>query len=517
MNRLLLVLSLILAVPAAAIALEVEPADLTRRPELLGREVTVDDRIKLTLTHDGRVWDEVLLMRTPVRFILTSHLRLKTAPDRGQPIRLRGILRKLNGRQDERGQEIYLCDVVERTLMKSDLERLDRAVADLGPKVAKQRYDWARWAGRRGTDFQDAALLRRADELNDQALRIEADLPSTDPPRHWLALSAKAKALGREVEAAALAHLGFRARLTKSTEAAEIERLAREVAESFPGAARPTHSSEDLGDWLPPYKIDPGNAYRLAPAEVRAALDHHLMADVLERKWDLLALADPKEGLTLAAQARERLPGRPEIARKLEDLGLKALERDVSSLRRDEVEALAKQLKVRGETEQAEAVARTWLDDRRTGRLNRRDVEGRIVLAELYIEMLGEHRAAGTLLREAWQIDPGSKALTRAYRRLGYRRDDDRWISTDEPSADSEPDETIAGPGRRESKDPLLGLTRKQVRARLGEPERIARAATQGQVVEQWTYRLPRGSQFINFIRVPGLPGATVQRHGLLP
>ncbi|MEO6809644.1 MAG: hypothetical protein ABI353_11085, partial [Isosphaeraceae bacterium] len=489
MSRFLLALSLVLAGTAAALAVENEPADLTRQPELLGREVTVDDRIKLTLTHDGRVWDEILLMRTSVRFMLPSHLRLKTAPDRGQPIRLRGTLRKLNGRQDERGQEIYICDVVERTLMKPDLERLNRAVADLGPKDAQPRYDWARWARRRGLDFQDEALLRRAVELDDQALRIEADQPSTDPPKHWLALSAKAKGLGRKVEAAALAHLGFRARLTKSAGAAEIERLAKEVGETFPDAARPT-PSKDLGDWLASYKTDPGDAYRRAPVDVQAAFDHRLLGDALERKWELLALADPKEALTLAAQARDRLPSRPEFARRLEDLGLEALERDVPSLRRDEVETLAKQLKDRGEAERAEAVTRTWLNDQRTSRLNRRDVEGRIALAELYIEMLGDHSAAGTLLRDAGRIDPGSKTLTRTYRRLGYRRDGDRWISPDEPpSADREPDETVDGPGRRETRDPLLGLTRRQVRARLGEPERIAKAATQGQVVEQWIYR----------------------------
>jgi hypothetical protein len=516
LSRFLLALGLVLAGPTFVFAVEVEPADLTREPELLGREVTVDDRIKLTLTHDGRVWDEILLMRTPVRFILPSHLRLKSAPDRGQPIRLRGTLRKLNGRQDERGREIYLCDVVERTLMKPDLERLNRAVADLGPKDAKARYEWARWAGRRGADFHDEALLRKADELNDQALRIEAALPSTDQPGHWLALSAKAKGLGRKVEAAALAHLGFRARLTKSAGAAEIERLTREIAETFPDSARPTPSN-DLGDWLASYKTDPADAYRRAPAEVRAALDHRLLADALERKWELLALADPKEALTLAAQARERLPDRPEIAQRLEEQGLEALERDVPSLRRDEVETLASLLKKRGEAERAETVTRTWLDDQRTNRLNRRDIEGRIALAELYIEMLGDHREAETLLREAWRIDPGSKTLTRTYRRLGYRRDGDRWISPDESSTTSDPAEPVDGPGRQETKDPLLGLTRGQVRARLGEPERIARSATQGQVVEQWIYRLPKGSQFLNFTRIPGLPQATVQRHGLLP
>jgi hypothetical protein len=46
--------------------------------------------------------------------------------------------------------------------------------------------------------------------------------------------------------------------------------------------------------------------------------------------------------------------------------------------------------------------------------------------------------------------------------------------------------------------DPLKGMTPDQVRARLGQPERIQRIAVQGMFLEQWSYNSPTPT-YINF------------------
>src|SRR5205085_1460185 len=128
---------------------EVEPSELTRRPELVGREVVVDDRVKLFILHEGTGFDEILLQRTPVVFRLPPDLRYQHPPDE-RVVRLKGVLRKAG--------DPWVCDVKAVELMPSDIQRLERAIAVLPPNDAEHRAAWARWAERRGTDFRDPVL-----------------------------------------------------------------------------------------------------------------------------------------------------------------------------------------------------------------------------------------------------------------------------------------------------------------------------------------------------------------------
>ena len=58
MIRSVVLLAGLLGIPlfstfAQAAATSVEPSELTKRPELIGREVSVDDRVALFLFHQG--------------------------------------------------------------------------------------------------------------------------------------------------------------------------------------------------------------------------------------------------------------------------------------------------------------------------------------------------------------------------------------------------------------------------------------------------------------------------------
>ena len=60
----------------------VEPGELVRRQDLVGREIVVDDRVAYYVARTGSDDDEVQLKRTPVTFLImkTIPTRMRTPP-----------------------------------------------------------------------------------------------------------------------------------------------------------------------------------------------------------------------------------------------------------------------------------------------------------------------------------------------------------------------------------------------------------------------------------------------------
>src|SRR5262249_43054986 len=97
----LVILAALFAPPSAAqeppAATTAEPRDLGKRRDLIGKEISVDDRVGVFLLHPGHDIDEVTLRRTPVVFRLPPRLRYRQSP--GAPAaRLQGILRREGGK-----------------------------------------------------------------------------------------------------------------------------------------------------------------------------------------------------------------------------------------------------------------------------------------------------------------------------------------------------------------------------------------------------------------------------------
>src|SRR5262249_24779375 len=152
--------------------------------DLVGKVVSVDDRVRLFQLHPGRGIDEVTLKRTPVVFRLPACLRFPRAPE-APAIRIEGVLKREGGQ--------LVCDVTDRELLPKDLERLNRGVDASPAGEFERRAGWARWAERRAKDFDDRELLERARAIDGDAIRIEAEHPSADPSAHWLRLARRAR------------------------------------------------------------------------------------------------------------------------------------------------------------------------------------------------------------------------------------------------------------------------------------------------------------------------------------
>ncbi len=85
---------------------------------------------------------------------------------------------------------------------------------------------------------------------------------------------------------------------------------------------------------------------------------------------------------------------------------------------------------------------------------------------------------------------------------MGFRKGDSGWYDPDlvkAKPADANGDRTPAN-----ASDSLKGLTRAQVRSRLGgKPDLVVRSASQGQCVEQWIYKNGKGTQIVRFLFDP--------------
>ena len=472
---------------AADPAIVVEASELARRPELVGREVIVDDRIRYFLeSKKGQGFDELILKRTEVPFRLASRSRYARPPSEPNAV-VRGVLKVVDGH--------LVGEVITLELLPGDSERLDREVARLRPDDFASKRTWAFWAERRGRELNDPKLEAKGVALEADALWSEAGRPGADPIA--LAEGAADRPIPRSLRDA-LYHRGFRAAEAKASTADTLDDLANRVRTALPRSVEPTKAPAPR----PIDDSDPASTYRAATDPERAALDRRLLADLIEKSLASRLADDPSKAGSLADEAARTLPDRPTVADKLRQRGLVEAERGVATMRQSEVEELAKTFRESGQEDRARRLFEEWLGDRRKNRLSASDAEGRVLLAANYEKLLGDRATAGALLSEAYAIDPESRAIADAFLRLGYRKGDSGWFDPDAGGAKTPSPSTAKGVAAPASEggDSLRGLTQAQARARLGgKPDRIVRSATQGTVVEQWIYRTGKTDQFIQF------------------
>jgi hypothetical protein len=479
-------------------AVAVEPAELERRTDLLGRAVEVDDRVKYYVPRPGSDQDELQLKRTPVVFLVPRRFRPSGAA-RMTSVVVRGILNRDGGR--------LVCQVTDLRSVPNDVDRLERGLAELGPKDYQTRKVWAEWAQRRAADFKDDALRKRAGSLEAEALRLEGELRrvGVDAPQEWLAMAQDARRRNvPEPEPSALAHRALQARLAAAADDASLRAVVREIESFFPAAAADRAAAgANLAAWLTPYSHDPAAAYRTAPPALRKALDRRLWADARERLLEQEARQDLASAVARSEQAAAELPEKPQLPGRLLNQALARSRQDLGGLRLAEVKEVAAiyRDKLR-QPDQALLVLREWLEIQRR-RLSHTDAEGPLVLANLYDELLQDRGTAVALLRKAWKIDPASQEIAEAFRTRGYRKAKDDWVeATPEAQGHAAPDGPPSAPVANQG---LRGLAPEEVRRKMGEPTRISYSASKGQLVEQWIYLdNPQFVRYVNFLRAPG-------------
>ncbi len=292
----------------------------------------------------------------------------------------------------------------------------------------------------------------------------------------------------------ARAYRSDRAALTAAQRPEACQAIADKIAKAHPLAVDPgaaTHPPDRLAQLL---ESDPETAFREATPGERNSMFRLLHDDALQRFFELRAVDTPQDVADLAQAARKRLPDRPDLPVALLDVAAKSL----PTLHHAEVENLARAYEQAGRPNGARDLRRRWLDDQREHRLGPDDADGRVSLAAQYRSILGDDATAATLLLDAYRIDKDSPSAASALLALNYRKEGDRWVA---PGTEAEPagnDATPATAAPANADGSPIGFTRDQVRAKMGgPPARMTRIATQGRIIEQWSYELDRGSRRI--------------------
>jgi tetratricopeptide (TPR) repeat protein len=487
-------------------AVAVDPAELGRRVDLVGKVVAVDDRVRFYQYHPGRGYDEVLLKRTDVVFRLPPKLR-PDGPPRPMPVVIHGIL--------ARGDDHLVCDVTALKVMPNDLERLDQAIGGLSSKDFENRKAWAAWAEARGKAFKDNALIQRARSLEEEALRVEGQrkIATVDAPNELLALAEQGRRRRiAEPEPSALAHQALQSQFVAAGDIESLKKVIASIERFFPEAAKDQAAGRiDLGRWSRAYSKNPWELYRdqSTPAHVRKALDRRLWTDAVAKLLELQASLDPRSALDMTSRAETEIPEKPEFAAKLLTLGLDQARQNLGSLRLSEVRALAQTYKEKlRNIPAALELYRSWLKAQRD-KLSETDAEGPLALAALYDELLLDRAEARKMLERAWKVDPGSKDVAEAFRTRGYRRVDDQWVDDAPTAAGAETGLAATEPPRSElpSVRGLRGKTPDEVsRLMASKPDGKVISGTKGQIIEQWIFLVPNQSQvrFVNFLYTPG-------------
>jgi hypothetical protein len=480
----------------AATPVQVEPSELARRQDLVGREVVVDDRVAYYVPRTGSEDDELQLKRTDVLFRVPRRLR----PPRGRMVS--AVVRAVVEREGNR----LVCRVTDLDLKPGDLDRLNAAVGQLGPRDYETRRAWARWAEHRASEFRDDSLMRRARALEAEALKLEGEdrRVSVDAPGEWLekAIDARRRKVP-EPEPSAWAHRAFRARLAGTNDVEGLRALRARVESFFPDARSDRGSAAvGLGRFQGPYADDPAAGYRAAPPNIRRALDRRLWADVEQRRLEGEPIPDMAAAVTLSEQAAGELPENPDLPTRLLEKAVAAARSVLGTLRLADVKGLADVYRARlRRPDEAQQVLRDWLQLKQS-KLSGGDAEGRLALAGLYEELVQDRVTAVDLLRKAWQIDPNSSEIAEALRSRGYRKEKDQWV---EENAGARPGPSGEGsnPARPSltSSSSLLGLTPDELERKLiTKPSFKNYVASKGQLIEQRVYLDTGSVRYVNLL-----------------
>ena len=315
----------------------VEPSELARRSDLIGKKVAVDDHLENYINRTGNDPDELATSANEDHFPGSTR-KLRPNDGTATGVIARGVIRRDGAR--------LVCDVSELKVMAGDLERVEAGVKGLSARDSETRKAWARWAEYRAKDFKNEALLRRARELEAEAFRIETEMKrlGVDAPQEWLAMAKDARRRRvPEPEPAALAHRALRAKLAGAADVPELEEVIQEIEKFFPKAAtEPESARANVARWEELYAKNPATAYREAPENARKAFDRRLWADANERLIDAQTTDDIPAALARAERATTLLPEKKELAAKLIDKAVGQARGRLGALRQSELKELCR-------------------------------------------------------------------------------------------------------------------------------------------------------------------------------
>lgn len=378
----------------------------------------------------------------------------------------------------------YVFQVESARELPGDLDVFLEKRRELRKAPAEKWYELGRWARRRGEFYRDHELLARSEEANLQAVELDRQALSRENPQGLLALAETARELQLPDKVThELVHEALVAqwRSSRKQTGEALTDLLKQITARLPGATEP----------LPTFDVErqreyfsaPRETYRQADAEARRTLHRMLYADVLLRTILPELAPDGSNGFAVAEKLHRLIPEQHALIESLRNRALAARAREIEKLSKSDMLALAQQYRDLQQPLAAEQVMESWLMLRQR-RLDPDDIEGLIALTDEFRKLLQRHERADRMLIDAWQRNPKATDLAERLQQAGYRLFEGKWLTSTE--FNNRPEGRLEQAIRAGRIEP--GMTSGNVRRSLGEPQRLARAATSGEINEVWTY-----------------------------
>lgn len=379
---------------------------------------------------------------------------------------------------------VYSFRVQSTRELPSDIETFleKRRQARNGPP--SKWYDLGAWAAHRGEFYKDQELLARSEEAYQKGIESERLALARDNPQGLFELAEKARRFKQpERKVQELLHEGI-AILWQSSRrqtGQPLAELTRIISERLSDSTKPLEIPAP--ELEKDYFASPVEYYLKSDDSTRRKLHRLLYVDVVLRTILPELRADGSNGFAVADKIEKQLREKHPQAERCRDQALAARSKEVETLSRTDLLALADSLKERGQPQSADQVIESWLT-LRLRQLEPDDTEGLILLTDDYRALLKRNDLANRLLMDGWSRNRKATDLAERLQQSGYRLHEGTWYT--EAQFNSRPEgrmEQVIRAGRVEP-----GMTASQVRRSLGEPQRQARAATSGLVSEIWSY-----------------------------
>ena len=466
------VLSVGMLHPSTARAQTYEIHEIDEQPELYrGRTIRIQGRFRSAGV--GKMY----LVDSPVEFNLGNHAR--SARSGTTHVEVRGQLQQVAGR--------WVFEVQYLRRIEDEARQFAERRSQIVEGNIRGMDQLAQWARQRANWYHDAQLAKLAADAQWQALMWKAaELAATGNAEQLYSLAARVEymlAAPSQVEQLRHQAAWLQYERLRRDDRSGREKLARLVCQLLPGSDRPVPEVEELWNQ---YQLDPLQTHAHANAHGRAQL-HRAFYTRLVREALWLAASEADTDLTeLATKAEQQISECHHTVTELHRLALEQRASAIDRLSRSEILAIREGFRRWGLAARGQQVVLQWLDRQRL-RLSDDEIEQRLALAADYRLLIEQRDLAAELLIEAWKLSPGLAEVRKELLALGYEWRSGIWqlapVAGDVPSAvepSADMDDWLAE-----------GASEAELLRRLRRPDRIARIATRGEIVERWIYEGP--------------------------
>lgn len=369
-------------------------------------------------------------------------------------------------------------------LGSSDVDTLESKRRRLPNDNPQAWYDLAKWGQRRAAFYEDAKLLREAQETRAAGFRIEVRAVKDGDADGLRKLADRTIAMGgSEATRAEMIHRSLRWRWRALSKDKKVDRDAflKLLAKDLKGAKDPVR----LGDVAlqRAYAKQPLSTYSAAKFSDRLHMDRYFYREIRLPMLLATARADGRNGSQIAALLRKEIPEESELAESFEQKELDWRYGNVEKVSRAEMLDLVDLLERNKQRARALEAKRRWVDASAT-LLRSRGPAGLVQAASEYDTLLGDRAKAVRLLKQAWEKSSEKSEIEQRLQKYGLYRQSNRWLTREE--LDDLP-ENVMERAQKEGRV-VKGMTLEQVRKTLGKPNRESRFSSGGKIQIVWIF-----------------------------